>query len=59
MIKNEKDNNDLDLSKGLIKATKFITNLSNIKREKILDLLKKVQNIQKSSGLIKLHYQKY
>jgi len=49
MIKNEKDNNDLDLSKGLIKATKFITNLSNIKREKILDLLKKVQNIQKSS----------
>lgn len=41
MIKNEKDNNDLDLSKGLIKATKFITNLSNIKREKILDLLKK------------------
>jgi len=49
MIKNEKDNNDLDLSKGgLIKATKFITNLSNIKREKILELLKKVQNIQKS-----------
>jgi len=53
MIKNEKDSNikksDMDFSKELNKGINFIGNLSNRKREKILELLKNVQKIQRTS----------
>jgi len=53
MIKREKESNikksDIDFTKELNMGTKFIANLSNRKREKILELLNSVQKIQKSS----------